>query len=86
MFSRAHHIEQGEINLKPTIVVYETQFAESIHEKAYPRARRAYDVSQRLLTLSETRFVCVGANCGESSPDGEKAAIRPTTAACTIQR
>lgn len=37
------------MNLKPTIVVNEAQFAEPVHEKVDPRARGAYDLSQRLL-------------------------------------
>ena len=37
------------MNLKPTIVVNETQFTEPVHEKADPRARGTYDLSQRLL-------------------------------------
>src|ERR1700733_15806439 len=37
------------MNLKPTVVVNETQFAEPVHEKADPRARGTYDLGQRLL-------------------------------------
>src|SRR5580693_2088381 len=37
------------MNLKPTVVVNKTQFAEPVHEKTDPRARCTYDLSKRLL-------------------------------------
>jgi hypothetical protein len=37
------------MNLKATVVVNETQFAEPIHKNADPRSRGTYNLSQRLL-------------------------------------
>ena len=37
------------MNLKPTVVVNESQFAKPVHEKANLRPRGTYDLSQRLL-------------------------------------
>ena len=42
-------VQEGAMNFKSTVVVYKTEFAELIHEKANPRACRANETRERLL-------------------------------------
>ena len=45
-----NHSQERATNLKATVVVYEAQFPELVHEGVNPRARRAYHLSQCFLT------------------------------------
>ena len=44
------HVQQGIVNLDFSVVFDEAQFAESVHEKAHTRSRRANHLRQRFLT------------------------------------
>src|SRR5258707_1476891 len=43
------HVQQGIMDLEFSVVFDKTQFAESVHEKAYARSRRADHVRQCFL-------------------------------------
>src|ERR1700730_6333410 len=44
------HVQQGIMDLDFSVVFDETQFAESVHEKAHARSGRANHLRQRFLT------------------------------------
>jgi hypothetical protein len=45
-----NHVQQGIMDLKFSVVLDKTQFAELVHEKAHPRSGRADHLRQRFLT------------------------------------
>ena len=45
-----NYIEQRAVDLQATIVLNETHFSESVHEKTNSRTSRAYHLGQCLLT------------------------------------